>query len=323
MEIYLSHNYLENIYQTLSNPAESISTTPVKWLFFHRLEKLLCSLPVLSDIPENEIFTLHENVKKQNVLSLKNLLLLKIISSENKFVQLKTPISEVNNYSAYYFIEDETIVNDTQFQGIIAVSSLKISESMLFDNYIFTNRKIIDNNYRSLRKYHIPVNAIIIRDKYLIRPINQKLHNLSKFVSYIIGDLKIQFHLTLIFSTNLRDNQVEMKDIDELIAEFKKFNLLLEIIIDNEMKSSDRVCYTNYSTITIGHPFQDVTTYISQNFLGYGSDQAEINLQYEDYKSDLKKLSSTIDKAHQKNDSNYISIYPMGFFRNRIFRIID
>jgi hypothetical protein len=323
MEIYLSHNYIENIYQILNRTEESKTIAPPKWLFFHKLERFLCSLPVLCDISEDEIFLLKENVKNQKSLTLKYLLLLKIISSGKNFVQLKNPILKIEKYSAYYFIDDTSLINDAQNLGVLSTNSSKFIDSNLFDNFTFTNRKIINNNYKSLRKYHTPANALIIRDKYLLKPVRQKIHNLSKFISYIIGDVKIKFHLTLIFSTNLRDNTVGMNEIDELISEFKNFNLLLEIIIDNELKSSDRICYTNYSTITIGHPFQDGITYISQNFLGYGSDSNEINIHYEDYKSDLKKLSSTIHKANQKDAGNYDCIYPMGFFRNRIFNIID
>jgi hypothetical protein len=323
MQIYLSNNYLENIDQLLSRSEKDKKIAPYKWLFFYKLENLLCSLPVLCDITEDEIFILKENIKKQNNLTLKYSLLLKIISSGNIFELLKSSISKVDNYSAYYFLDEKSLINDAQKQGVIAINSKKLFDYNLFDNYTYSNRKIIDNNYRLLRKYHIPANALLIRDKYLLKPVKQKIHNLSKFISYIIGDVKLKFHLTLIFSTILRDNTVEINEIDELISEFKNFNLLLEIIIDNELKSSDRICYTNYSTITIGHPFQDGITYISQNFLGYGSDSNEINIHYEDYKSDLKKLSSTVHKANQKDAVNYDCIYPMGFFRNRIFNIID
>jgi hypothetical protein len=329
MKIYLSISYLKSLQEIIDNTRNEKNKNLLRWVFCSRLEKFLTSLDVIYDISKDELYSLLEKSNSNCARTFTEQILFNLISLERP--PKHRSINEIDNFNGYYFINDNNLCLLAKNRGVMALQPPK-SEYFLFEKYSYANRRLKHNRdgksmYTNFLQNRPPVNALIIVDKYLLYPskkmtIDKKTDSIYAFVKYIMGDTSESFHLTMMFSNTQGNESVPRESIEKLKMKFANKNIELELIIYNNFKSTDRVFFTNYSTISMGHPFSEGITYITQNFLGNGHDRQEITEQYQDYLKDIyhiwQKRKSATDSPVENLNCEYLN----DPFQNRIFDLL-
>jgi hypothetical protein len=303
MEVYLSEDYLpvlENILNEKCNDLFNIE----KIYNIKSITKLITALPVFTDISFQKAKDLLENFNDQtNRNNIRSSLISSLINASNFYPINFNLTTEIPNYSGYYFISDQKLAFNAEQKGL-AIKNQNYKGEEYYNKLTCAHVNLEDNDYSSLNERIPPCNAMVIYDRYLFTPFNKKFKNLKTFIEIFSKGLKIPFHLTLIFSSkNGLDELISSHDLIKCFSLLNQNNIQTQFIINNQNNedrlSSDRLIYTNYTTINIGHPFHKYRTVFNQNFLGSGYDEREIKKNYEMYKSDLSNFSKIIELANK------------------------
>lgn len=181
-----------------------------------------------------------------------------------------------------------------------------------------TNEQIIQ-----VEKIKHPCSSLIIIDKYLFEdtPKRQpKIPNLIHFLKHLIpAGLSIPFELDIFIKNPENNAKVESK-FNQILAAFPN-KLSLHIYAPKTVNHRDRCLITNYSVITIGHPFDDDQTSISCNFYPSNTNRQTIDAAYKTWLNNLTDANNLKNKTPEKY--GYIkSIWPSDGKAHSIFSLV-
>lgn len=297
-----------------------------------KISTLFMALQVKPIILQEELEIIYN--KKKNNENLKH--------HEQWMINLhKQSMSSVSNLdlisnSDFYFLNSPKVENIEHKFGVIV-------KGLDFDGTDFYNKashaiNLPLKNWSDFKDHLLPTNAILIIDPYIFgNPFKIKLKKLKQFIGLIKSHIQEEYHITIITSTHKLKNKIWVEDItletiEEALEEFKKEDIYVEIYAYNQDeifmkkhgKNRDREFFTNYSTITIGHPFDNTETKITQNFLGHSNDIKRIKTNYDNYQRDLKKWLNIINDIKKiEATSNLKLSWRTKKFSNRIFENIQ
>lgn len=270
---------------------------------------LLTELKMHTTIPNNEINKYVEGLAgNKNYTSLKDVIIARSINKN----QLNTvsSIDTVNDYNAFYFVKNK-----------FSESNNVIVKDKTFDFQSFYENCTIQINpffgsISELQKFLPPANAMIISDPYIFdEPHEIKIAKVCEFVNLLISNCtNIPFQLSILTRTDninkVRRGFEELRKID---------NLEIQIVTLGKRECErDRNIFTNYTSITWGHPFENKKTYFNQNFLAVENDALRISMNYTANKSQLDEMLKKIN-----NTPEYIGLvqhkWQNAKFTNRLF----
>ena len=319
MNIYVDQLYfdvLEQLRNTL--PKDNLSNNKAQNL--KSIYNLFLSLNIHTDITRDEVI---ENYKKgiggKDYKTIKELILFAAVKSK---IVTDVDLSEIKDYSAYYFIQDNHSCAFAAEYGIVKKDE-NFDCTNFYENCTVSDLKF-KGNINELKEFLPPANAMIIVDNYIFdKPFEEKLINLIGFVKLYINQLsKIKFQLTLFTDGNNNPHY-----ITKAFKELSKIENCETQIISTNNKSEfrDRQIYTNYATINFGHPFENKETHFSQNLLGVEIDISKIKLNYENFILHLKKyklMTETTPPMMGLLQSRWENEDVNKRFKNRLFDLI-
>ncbi len=315
MENYISQDYFSKIEELLISAKEDILTGKATNLT--ALFQLLSALPLNINLNDLDIKKFAKSLMGNKAYtSFKDLIILNALKNQ----QLKSYKSEpfdIQNLSAFYFLNINNGLEIAQSYGI-ACKGLDFNGEEFYDNCTITDEPIADT-WEPVVKSVPPVNAMLIIDKYIFdNPFDKKIQSLIQFIKLYKGNLQIPFHLTILFSLN-QGNQNLTDKAFLLLSEIG--NIKVQLYADHNLPSSDRLIFTNYTSGSIGHPFDGRETRFSQNYLGRENSIERIRNNYRNYRKDLIKWNSIV-----KNIPDSFGVtkskWETSSFTNRIFEPI-
>lgn len=229
---------------------------------------------------------------------------------------------EVNDSISLYFYRLNNF--DKKDWGIISKdNSIDISRS-----YVDTQKAIISfsGNFYSIKDLIPPTNSLLILDKYIFgRPYEQKLQNLLLLINLLRDRCRnIDFHLTIIYSVisgsprGICEEGNVQTAYDEII---KQKNIKVELIRIDNHRFRDRFIFTNYTLLSIGHPFENRVTTFLQSFIPSPSSTSPNDSELRSYNRYLYEIREFIQSTCKKfpdyrlaNDNK---------FTNRLFEHLE
>lgn len=322
MEAYVSKeflNHLDDIWDSAKNDILSPRITNLQALL-----SLILALPVKSDISKEDVEQIITEKKGSTILKSIQEIFASINIRDNKKFLVGASLSEIENYSAYYFLDSKS---DKETDLGIVVKDKEFDGSSFYNNCTVTDLAIPEKGGWDFLKENIaPSNAMLIIDRYIFGgPIELKLKNLIDFIILHKKNIKIPFHLSLIFSSDLKSSKQPPLSEELISKSFEKIlslgNIECEFVIENRDPYHDRLVFTNYTSGNIGLPFTDGPTRFNQNFLGYEMNSERVKKNYSQYKRDLKYWKSIINKAPVKIGVHKVK-WKSSDFENRIFSVL-
>lgn len=164
-----------------------------------------------------------------------------------------------------------------------------------------------------------PANALLIVDPYIFKGWHYKKMSYKSFVTLYKAKVK-DFHVSII--TKYRN-----EDMNKIICELQRLNgIKHEILIYDDEPSliRDRKIYSNYCTITIGHPFENIkSSYITQNFLGFPSNKKRLQTDYNNFRERLNIWRAIIKNLKEQSNGVGNIFWRTHDFANRLFENLD
>jgi hypothetical protein len=321
MKVYLNLAFikaLENI--ILQSPLKLNDDNDVQIQNVLNVRHLLQVLPIVIDAEcnyHNRILPILKCFKEEE------LSLLKIILKRNPTASFENLFCEdVNNKfkdnSGIYFVNDNGLKEVAEKTGITFCDGDYLKNNYLFKDYNL-NIRPFDGCFNNVLNVVPPTNSMLIIDRYIFdKPFDEKLNNLLVFITKFKQNCtQIPFHLSIIYS----DQKGTLPPQNVQIA-FNKLstleNIEVELILLKRNIPRDRVIYTNYSIIDIGHPFettdiQNRKTVYNQMFIPQNNDFVKIKNKIDGFKNILNDWKKTINGILK---SDKMQTNP---FKNRIF----
>jgi len=246
---------------------------------------LLSALKIHTTVSKNEIIKYAKGLAgNKEYASLKDV----VISQSLKKQQLNSvkSIDRVKDYNGFYFLknhfpeENNVIVKDEKYDFKYFYEDCSVSV------YSF-NGSIGD-----LKQFIPPANAMIISDPYIFdEPLDIKIGKVREFINLIKANcIDIPFHLSILTRT---ENIYKVKKGFEELSKID--NLAIQIVTLNKKDCErDRNIFTNYTSITIGHPFENKKTNFNQNFFAVENDPVKISMNYTTNRSQLDDIKKKI-----------------------------
>jgi hypothetical protein len=313
MENYISLDYFSKIEELLDVAKKDILTGKASNLT--ALFQLLSALPLHINLNNSEVESYAiELMGTKNFTSLKDF----IITNALKNQQLRTSETlDITNKSAFYFLDKNNMEELSKSNGIVCKGKEYTCDDF-FENCTLTDEPI-DVNWQPIENSVPPVNAMLIIDSFIFsNPFEKKLKSLIEFVKLYKGNLSIPFHLTILFTLDKGHHHL-VKKAFQLLSEIG--NIEVQLFADNNLPTSDRLIFTNYTSGNIGHPWDGRDTRFSQNFLGRDSNVERIRNNYKNYKRDLIKWNTVIKKI-----PGYFGVmqskWETSTFTNRLFKAV-
>ena len=310
MEIYISKAYFSKLDDIWHSPSVSIHDR--KNANMVAISNLLCALPIYTDVSVEEIQAIYlKNSGNKNFNSFLSAVIMQAIKSNHLYeYSFEKELIDFNNLSAYYFIHMQNLNSSEKDNGIICKGS-EFNGEKFYEHCAVTDLPI--KNLERIRDSIPPTNSMLIVDKYVFEQEN-KLFHLIEFIKLYKGELKIPFHLTILFSKT-----DDSKRIQKSFNELKEIgNIEIQLYYGDKVPHRDRVIFTNYCSINIGHPFEENMTWFNQKFIGLGNSSNSVKEQYNDYYSDLRFYKKYIDCIPTKMGMQ-MRIWETTKFSNRIF----
>ncbi|MBK8329320.1 MAG: hypothetical protein IPL09_07590 [Bacteroidetes bacterium] len=308
MNVYIDAEYfevLEKQYEAEKGNFISTSANNLRAVF-----NLLTALNMHTTISHNELVKYAKGLAgNKNYSSLKDVIISQSINRQK--LNRISSIEKVVDYNGFYFVKNKfpeannVIVKDETFDF------KSFYENCTVPVYSYTG------DIAELKQFIPPANAMIISDPYIFdEPSDVKIGKVRDFLNLTKAECRdIPFQLSILTRTE-NINQVrrgfeELQQID---------NLEIQIItLSRRECERDRNMFTNYTAITIPHPFENNRTTFNQNFLAVENDVLRISTNYISYKNQLNEIESKINTTPE-----YIGVvqhrWENAKFTNRLFK---
>lgn len=323
METFVSRdflNHLDELWYSIKDDILSPNITNMQ-----AMVHLLLALPVKTDLIREEVEqVITEKNGQTTVKSIRDLIISLNVRNNTQF-SIGADLSVVKNFSAYYLLNNESdwenelgvVVKDTGFDGSSFYDECTVADIALPEN----------SSWECALQYFAPCNSMLIIDKYIFsNPFETKLKSLLEFINLHKKNIKVPFHLTIIFSTEFKNTKqppLSTNHINKAFHELKSMKSIdCELVIDNRIAIDDRLVFTNYTSANIGHPFDGRPTRFNQNFLGFETDKEKIRRNYKQYLADLRYWKKVIDKIPNNVGLQQVK-WKSTNFENRIFNILS
>jgi hypothetical protein len=281
-----------------SNPFDFDTENTAKRNSFERILALIRGSNIItdefiSDSDFKQINKLNDNAKS---------IVIKEIIKSTVFVNGRK-ISDGKNINAFEDLTDISFLSGDEISICIKNSMenghIHIGKEFLKQEFFLNNSFPVEQTQKDLSKldklFH-PCNSLVIIDPYLFTSFDKKKPYLFAFLKKIIPEtLKKTFELDIIVKNKDRYNEVSYAR-NQILAEFNNISLHIYHTKELNDNESDRYLITNYSLISVGHPF-DRESNISSNFFPSNSNE---NLVIQSYNTRFKKLEfikKIIDKT--------------------------
>lgn len=286
MENFISQDYFPKLEELLVSATADIlsgNATNLAALF-----QLLSALPLNIDLKELDVKKYAKSlIANKAYTSFKDRIVMNAIKNQQlKLCSLEG--FEITNLSAFYFFNTINVDEISQTHGIVC-KGLDYTGDEFYDDCTVADLPI-DETWEQVKKTIPPVNAMLIIDQYIFgNPFPGKLASLIEFIKLYKANLKIPFHLSILFSSEKKGSTI--CNYAQIIKAFEKLseinNLEIRFYLDNSIPKPDRLVYTNYTSGNIGHPFAPNDTRFSQNFLGRANKAVKITTNYTNYKKEV------------------------------------
>ena len=180
----------------------------------------------------------------------------------------------------------------------------------------------IFQDFSKIEKITHPCNSLIILDRYFLSNFNKKNQKTKKsilsFLNKIISPkIEKYFELDIIFE-NPNNNALVTKLYHEILNEFdNKLSLHIYFPYGWEANKADRYMLTNYSVITIGHPF-DRESFISSNFFPSKQNSQDVINAYNYLKERIGFVKKIIEGTNEHTNDIVLKLKSDNF-SHRIF----
>jgi len=274
---------------------------------------ILSGLTITSDIVISRLVKSYDITGNKNYKCFKDVFCSSVIKSGKYNYKSLKIVNELENYSAYYFLEAE--MDSSMGTGVIFVNDL-LKTTGFFENCTVNSRSLKED-YTIIEKAAPPCNAMLYIDKYLFSS-KDKVNNFVKFMSlYKSETLAIPFQLTLISSFENNNRSIPERIVEYAVTQLNKIeHLQFEILLDKRIPMDDRLIFTNYTMGSIGHPFDDRATIFNQNFMGTSNN---IKGDYDNFIKNLKEWSLFKSKI-PGSIGKITTQYSNATFVNRLFQ---
>jgi hypothetical protein len=310
MEVFVSETFLDEFTNLENKSIENKDRS--KSEAYYKIYKLVNSaFNIRSDISSDYAISRFDITGNKSFENIKDLVAFRAIKSENyKYSELNFEV--IPNFSAFYLITATQIINKQS--GVIIIDDL-INLNNFYSECTVNSLEIRDD-YSIIKEAVPPCNSMIIIDKYLFVG-DKKLNNLLKFIKlYHNKVLDVPFQLTIISSYDNNNKTISPSIFKDSIQELDRIeNFNYEILLDKNIRTGDRLIYTNYTKGNIGHPFDNRPTVFNQNFLGTSDN---IKRDYIDFFKSLTDLEKFCDKIPETMGIIETRFYNVKF-KNRIF----
>jgi hypothetical protein len=136
-------------------------------------------------------------------------------------------------------------------------------------------------------------NSMIIIDPYFFHGPKKMVNVISAIKRLIPENLKLKFHLTII-AKNPENNGLIRSSMQKLLDSLGgKDKFFIEVYAPRSLSDADRYILTNYSTISIGHPFDRMTSISSNCFISQDSTE-KIKASFRMWKSKIDFVKKVI-----------------------------
>jgi len=318
MENYINQDYFSRLEELMTLSVGDIQSGKVSNI--SAIFLLLDALPLNIDLNEEDIEKYALSMRtNEPYRSFQDRFVRNAIKNKQLMTrEIAVDNSNINNLSAYYFLNNSNTNELEKSKGIVC-KGLDYKGEAFYDNCTLTDLPI--QTWEPIRESIPPVNAMLIIDKYIFsKPLKIKIQSLIDFVTLYKANLEIPFHLSILFSSeNHGKSHVTQAQIDEVFQTISSIrNLEVTLYLDNSIPVDDRLVYTNYTTGSIGHPFDVRPTRFSQNFLGRENSSANIIRNYTNYRKDILFWNSFISKI-PRSMGQVKTKWESSDFTNRLF----
>ena len=296
---------------------------------FDRIRELFLSGNIYTDIKKETIAKYRNNLNG-TIIDNKHLILKSIwkakANAHTRELVLEKNIEDCKLSNFCFFIDKnhEDCENLSQIEGKIIVGH-DFLNSPFYLEQTFAG-ELTDKNINQVNKIKHPCGSMLIIDQYLFD--QNKIPDLINFLEKIISPkLSKPFELDILIGTD-EYNEVDIKNkYDKILNAFSN-KISLHIVNDKSAfvnkkekgKESDRYFVTNYSTISIGHPF-DRKTNISCNFYPSNNSIEGIISSYSIWKEKIIFAKKRIESAPEKSGKYYVK-WKSDDIKHSIFELV-
>jgi len=250
-----------------------------------RIRDLLLASNIYSDISNSSL--LNYNVKQFGTYNnLKDLVFHRIIKDSSftngRKLIIRQQKSDCNKSGFCYFTNQDTsdCINESQQNGKIVLGKDFLKTPFYLEN-TFASESTNETIYQIEKSKH-PCTGLVIIDKYLFndaRNQSPKIPNLISFLNELIPKELIKPFEVDIIIQNDSNNQLFNSKFNQILEAFPN-RLSLHIYAPyNIDQEHDRYLITNYSTYSVGVPF-DRNTNVSCNFYPSNNSTDAIKMSY-------------------------------------------
>ena len=231
--------------------------------------------------------------------------------------EFPSKFTTVDDFNGFYFITSENGQNVERHYGVLC-KGRDFDGKDFYKNATETNLQF--STPSEIKKCSIPSNAAIVLDPYLFKG-KGKIENLIEVLRAVTNECFINYQVTIITSSlkqvykkdlgrSVWQREVQPYRIAEGIEKLSKAGFETQVFVLNQDskftnkygRKRDRKIYTNYTTISIGHPFEKDETYFSQQFLGGYNDEERIKTNYDRFRKEIQMWKNVIYELPVKKD---------------------
>lgn len=288
--IFVSEGFFENIdIESKKIPQLNIysndSEVENKFKSIQRIRDLLLVSNIYSDITDKSLVKYHAK-QFGTYNNLKDLIFHRVIKDSNftngRKLFIRQQKSDCDKSGFCYFTNQDTseCINESQQNGKIVLGK-DFLKTPFYLEHTFASESTNDKIFQIEKSKH-PCTGIIIIDKYLFNDAknhSKKIPNLISFLNELIPKELINPFEIDIITQNDSKNQLFNSKFNQILEAFPN-KLSLHIYAPISLNQvTDRYLITNYSILSIGHPF-DRDTNVSCNFFPSNNSTDAIKSSY-------------------------------------------
>lgn len=331
MEVYISEKYLDKVESLLSKPSTIQEIISGEQTNLHAVYNLFSALPLITDLSDAKLEEMTRKlIANKEFKTIKDQLLFHALKQNRLYNGYnQTAFSEDKNLSAFFFIDEED-KEDTEKTFGVVIKDQNCGFDNFYSSYTHAGTSINDN-WEPILHTIPPTNAMLIVDPYIFKSnrrldTRDKVNNLLDFIETHSKNIKIPFHVSIVFKDSFADNElpIDTDIIDNVLEHISSLgNCEVElIVVPRYVHVHDRLIFTNYTTINIGIPFESRETLYNQNFLGVEYDSRKVTENYRIYIKELLKWKSAI-RNRPEFEWGRRQKWKTSKFENRLFRNIQ
>jgi len=321
-EVYIDKDYfkfLDGLIYSI-NKIDILSNDRSRITILIQIINLLSTLNINTNLSYEEV----DSIRNRNIDdSITDRFLFMAMKDETNRLKIGKDLTQIKDFNAFYFL-NSSYKNISKTKNGVALLNEHFKGDEFYgqcniENYTFSG------DVNELKTLIPPTNAMIICDNYFFENYKKRKKSISDFVKlFKAGVSSIPFELT-IFS-KLEDKRNIIVDAMKEICEIG--NMQIQIFeAGRDQKYRDRKIYTNYTSISIGHPFDSKETYFTQNFLAVDNDRQRIReINFKKFIMHLMELKSLVNSSRSflitSNGERELIKYETNDFTNRLFGMI-